>query len=639
MVEQSPRGGGGGGGDGDETLMTGAPERGEPYPSSSDLPPISIEPSRDETHDDVAPAPGPASFHARPFADRYAPRRTLGVGGMGEVRLYHDHTIGRDVAVKVIRPHRGGTERRFVHEARIQGQLEHPSIVPVYDVGTDPDGALYFTMKCIRGHSLASVLQGLRDGDAELASRTSRRRLLTVLSNVCMAVHYSHQKGVVHRDLKPANVMLGSFGEVYLIDWGLATVVNGGGHGDATAVSEARSQTTGLAGTPGYMAPEQVQNATAIDARADVYALGAVLFEILTLERLHGAGPVAQVLLSTLRTDGASPAARAPDREVPPELDQLCRDATRLDRDQRLPSAEVLSRRIEAFLDGDRDLALRRTLATDHAARAEAAFARAGDGPDELAERASAMREVTAALGLDPENQSARRTLARLIAEPPRRVPDEARAEMIANRRQWYHLAGRQALIHYAGYLLYLPLMIWLGVRDWSLFALGWICIASCAAATAYALRRPPARLDVPLVHLVVGSFTVSAVSVLFGPFVLVPMLALGSSVAYIASIGDRGGLVPVMGALAVAAPVVLGWLGVVPSPYVFDGGVWTILPSVFHISRWPTQIFLLAGILGTLVPSCVFVSRLRRAYARAEEKLHLQAWQLRQIVPDDARS
>src|SRR5262249_11894390 len=159
--------------------------------------------------------------------ERYLPRELLGRGGMGEVRLCRDVTIGRDVALKVVRPRSGAPtpvhQRRFVREARVQGQLEHPAIVPVYDAGVDPDGALYFTMKRVRGESLSDVLRALRGGDPKAAQRTSQRRLLTLFSQVCMAVQFGHEKGVVHRDLKPENLMLGDFGEVYLLDWGLAT--------------------------------------------------------------------------------------------------------------------------------------------------------------------------------------------------------------------------------------------------------------------------------------------------------------------------------------------------------------------------------------------------------------------------------
>jgi serine/threonine-protein kinase len=576
------------------------------------------------------------------FERRYQQRRVLGRGGMGEVRLCHDLTVGRDVAMKVIRARsaeaRAQVRRRFVREARVQGQLEHPAIVPVYDLGLDPEGALYFTMKRVRGVSLSQVLEGLRKGDAELAQRYSERRLLTLFSQVCMAVHFAHEKGVVHRDLTPSNLMFGDFGEVYVLDWGLAAL-RGEAAKDVDVVSAEHAlgaaQATGVMGTPGYMAPEQVDAPSSVDARADVYALGAILFELLTLERMHAHGSLADVLTSTLQDDGASPALRAPTREVPPELDRLTQEATRRKPAQRLTSAQALSRNIEAYLDGDRDLSLRKELARAHAQRAgDALSASCAPGADEAASRALAMREVSAALGLDPEHKDAQRTLVALITEPPRTVPKEAEAEMEQNRRDTYQMAGRAGVFFYFGYLLYLPLLLWMGIRDWGLFALGWGTISACALTTYLFLRFPPKRVDVPLVHLTVSSFTVACVSVMFGPFVLVPMLALGNSVAYISAIGHRKGLVPLAGCLAVIAPVVLRWLGLIPDNYAFRDGAWTILPSVFDIDALSTQVFLLVAVVGTVAPACLFVARLRKAYAEAEQKLQLQAWQLRQIVP-----
>jgi serine/threonine-protein kinase len=341
---------------------------------------------------------------------------------------------------------------------------------------------------------------------------------------------------VVHRDLKPSNVMLGDFGEVYLLDWGLATL-RARDEGAVDVPAEAgHTLAGGTMGTPGYMAPEQIRRSGAVDAAADVYALGAILFELLTLARLHDHPAVAEVLRATLELDGARPAERTPGREISPELDRLCFAATRLDPAERragVPSALLLSQRVEAFLDGDRDLLLRRELAGAHAQAAIQALARAALPAEEHAERARAMREVGAALGLDPDNQSARRTLARLITEPPARVPAEAEAEIAANTRLAYRLGAKNALVFYASYLLYLPLLLWMGVRDWSLFALGWVTIAVCSLTTAVLLRRPPRRIDVPLVHLAVSTFTVATVSVLFGAYVLVPMLALGMCVAY----------------------------------------------------------------------------------------------------------
>src|SRR2546423_14918994 len=146
---------------------------------------------------------------------RYSPGERLGAGGMGEVRAAADRVTGRVVAVKTVRADQIGAQalRRFAREARIQAQLEHPSIVPVYDVGIAAAGELYFTMKHIRGDSLADVIEKLRAGDAETRARYSRRRLLVLLGQAVLTVAYAHRRGVLHRDLKPSNMMLGEFGE------------------------------------------------------------------------------------------------------------------------------------------------------------------------------------------------------------------------------------------------------------------------------------------------------------------------------------------------------------------------------------------------------------------------------------------
>jgi hypothetical protein len=226
----------------------------------------------------------------------------------------------------------------------------------------------------------------------------------------------------------------------------------------------------------------------------------------------------------------------------------------------------------------------------------------------------------------------------RLIAEPPRTIPEAAQREIDAERRSAHRNAARSGLNFYFSYLLYLPLLLWMGIRDPKLFALGWICIGACAAATAWALRRPPKHLDVPLVHLAVGTVTVAAVSVIFGPFVLVPMLALGSGVAYLSAFDDRRGLVPWASCSAVVLPALLTWLGVIPSSYVFEDGKWAILPSVFHISAVPTQTFVTVAVVATVFPALVFVAKMRREFTDAHTKLQLQAWQLRRMVPDDAQ-
>ncbi len=175
---------------------------------------------------DVADDDAVTMFRAAGADDRYADGELIGQGGMGQVTSADDRATGRTVAVKTMRADQVGAValRRFAREARIQAQLEHPSIVPVYDVGVDAEGALFFTMKRIRGESLSKVLERIRAGDDEAVVRYSHRRLLNVLTQLALTVEYAHQRGVLHRDLKPSNIMLGEFGEVYVLDWGLADV-------------------------------------------------------------------------------------------------------------------------------------------------------------------------------------------------------------------------------------------------------------------------------------------------------------------------------------------------------------------------------------------------------------------------------
>src|SRR5262249_35001628 len=159
----------------------------------------------------------------------------------------------------------------FLFEAKLQGRLEHPAIVPVYDIGKTPDGRDYFTMKRVHGETLYRILQSLRAGDEQTKRDFPRRRLLAAFQSACQAMAFAHQRGVVHRDLKPSNFILGSAaGEVAILDWGLAKVRSSAdtaedGRRDATAVGE-------VMGTPGYMAPEQALGTPDLDGRADIFS-------------------------------------------------------------------------------------------------------------------------------------------------------------------------------------------------------------------------------------------------------------------------------------------------------------------------------------------------------------------------------
>ena len=213
-------------------------------------------------------------------SDRYTVVAEIGRGGMGSVYLARDEALGRDVAIKAANAVASSdVERRVRNEARILASLEHPGIVPIHDVGRLADGRLFYVMQRVRGDTLLARLQTL----PHLSDR------LRIFERICEPVAFAHAHGVIHRDLKPENVMLGAFGEVLVMDWGIAKIV-----GDSPADGEPPSITApapaqGLTdagtvlGTRGFMAPEQASGAVAdVDARADVYGLGALLFTVLT---------------------------------------------------------------------------------------------------------------------------------------------------------------------------------------------------------------------------------------------------------------------------------------------------------------------------------------------------------------------
>lgn len=308
------------------------------------------------TGEDESDTPPPDSRYARAhlqFRDRYETLRVLASGPMAEIRLVRDLPFAREVAMKVLRSRFGSPSRwRFFREARVQAQLSHPAVVPVYDLGLDPAGDPYFTMKWVRGLRFDVAFAELHE-EASDEPAFSQRKLLARMAQVCVVLHYAHSRGVVHRDLKPTNVMLGEFGEVYVLDWGLAKVlseVNPRYEPIDDASGAMRTSDGSVFGTIGYMAPEQLQgNVDRIDARSDVYSLGAMLFQLLAGEPVHR-GSAAVQALSSLETDGARPRERRADLDIPESLDQVCYDATRLDPEDRLATAENMANAIEAHL-------------------------------------------------------------------------------------------------------------------------------------------------------------------------------------------------------------------------------------------------------------------------------------------------
>ncbi len=227
-----------------------------------------------------------AAGEAAGLPERYRMDGQLGRGGMGEVLRGHDAEMGRDVAVKVLlETHAGRTElvQRFVEEARIAGQLQHPGIVPVYEMGGRGGSRPYFTMKLVKGRTLADLLKQRQSPAEDLP------RFVSVFEAVCQTMAFAHDKGVIHRDLKPANVMVGAFGEVQVMDWGLAKVLAKEATEEAASIiatargGDGDTEAGTVLGTPSYMAPEQARGEVdLVDERADVFGLGAILCEILT---------------------------------------------------------------------------------------------------------------------------------------------------------------------------------------------------------------------------------------------------------------------------------------------------------------------------------------------------------------------
>jgi len=303
--------------------------------------------------------------HLRAVADlpdltgtRYRLIRRLGRGGMATVYLVEDIALGREAALKVLTDPdpTGEMAARLVAEARLLAGLEHPNLAPVHDVGTLPDGRVFYVMKYVRGARL----------DAWIATSPDRPAVLRLFVKVCDAVAFAHAHGVVHRDLKPQNIMVGEFGEALVMDWGVAKRIGAAGDADAptlrldadsttpTAAPASRRAVTSagsVIGTPAWMAPEQALGESgSIGPRTDVYALGAILYSLLGRRAPFDPGAAGEILRRVV--EEAPPALRSIDPSIPRPLAAIVARAMSKRQAERYPGAGDLSADVLRFLDG-----------------------------------------------------------------------------------------------------------------------------------------------------------------------------------------------------------------------------------------------------------------------------------------------
>jgi serine/threonine-protein kinase len=312
-------------------------------------------------------ASGPAVSEER---ERFERVKVLGEGGMGFVELARDNDIRRTVAVKRMHGEAATAEAlmRFADEVRIVGQLEHPAIVPVYDVGRDESGQVYLVMKHLNGETMEAIIEKLRARDPAYVERFSLEYRVHMFLAVLDAMRYAHARGVIHRDIKPANIMIGPFGEVTVLDWGIAKPIRSKAGAASTVQPLERTllethdkrghqtQLGALAGTPLYMSPEQAAGRNdELDERSDVYTLCVVLFEWLSLlHPLSGKQTVTEVLSAIISGEVGSGklGERGLRAGVPAEWVRLTMKGLVRDRDQRVQSVAALEDAVKGVLDG-----------------------------------------------------------------------------------------------------------------------------------------------------------------------------------------------------------------------------------------------------------------------------------------------
>lgn len=540
---------------------------------------------------------------------------------MGEVIAAVDQTLGREVALKRMRhtDPSGEEVSRFVREAKVQAVLDHPAIVPVHELGEDADGNPYFTMKRLVGSTLHDAL----------VANTPTNPLLRAFVDVCFAIQLAHERDIVHRDLKPTNVMLGNYGDVYVIDWGVARVLGTRRTSQLAIPLESVSPTAGataagmMLGTPGYMAPEQMRG-DVVTTAADVYSLGAILFEILAAEPLHPPGKPA--FSSTLARPTDSPAQRARGLAIAPELDAVCVAALAEDPQAR-PSARELAEGVQRYLDGDRDLERRRVLVDEQLALARTAIA-------DPARRIEAGQAASRALALDPSNAEAAQLVTRVILEPSRELPPALIESIEESERELNRTRSRTAAFAFLSIFLFLPVFLFVQeVRSvTSLVALYASAIGMAVLSWHNGKTgRTPAWL------LMLGNTTLAfTFSRLTGSFVLTAALVCGQVVALSTrrDLARKPRMMITWVALTLIGPVVLEYFHVLERTWTMTSEGLLTRGMVVETVNDRDVFFLAIGQTALAIAVSIFSMSTTRAREEAHRRSHIQAWHMQQMIP-----